>query len=225
MTTGPNDPPADPPNDPPADPPKDPADPPNDPPADPPADPPTDPGFPADTDPKDMEPRQQVAYWKHQARRNEAKARKLGDVDPDQYAEDQAELEKLRRQNMSDREKELADAEARGREAATRDLGPKMVKAAFNAAIGDIDDADERQAVQDTIGALDLAAFITDDGDVDAARVKTVAARISGGTAMGSTGSSSDYGGGRRQSSKPSGLEAGAEMFELSRKRKTGKSA
>jgi hypothetical protein len=182
-------------------------------------------GFPADTKPEDMEPEEQAAYWKHQARRHEKAARKFGDVDPDQFAKDQAELEKLRRESMSDREKELADAEARGRQAATKDLGPKMVRAAFSAAIGDIEDDDEARAVQDTIGALDLAAFITDDGDVDAARVKTVAARITGGTAMGSSGSSSDYGGGRRQSSKPSGIDAGAEMFEISRKRKTGKSA
>jgi hypothetical protein len=221
MADDPTNPPADPPKDPPADPPKKP---PADPPKEPPADPPPE-GFPADTKPEDMEPEEQVAYWKHRARRSEKDARKLGDVDPDQYAKDQAELERLRRESMSDREKELADAEARGRQAATKDLGPKMVRAAFSAAIGDIEDDDEAKAIQDTIGALDLAAFITDDGDVDAARVKTVAARITGGTAMGSSGPSSDYGGGRRQSSKPSGIDAGAEMFEISRKRKTGKSA
>lgn len=207
---------------PPQDPPKQdppPADPPKQdpPPQDPPKQDPPPEGFPVDTKPEDMTQEQQTAYWKHQARRHEQSAKRLGDVTPEQYRAQQDELEKLRRTQMSDSEKALADARKAGREEERKALQPKMVQAAFDAAVGTIDDEDEAKAVKDMVDALDFGSFITDDGAVDTARVQSVAGRITGSAIA--RPATSGYGGGKRQSTKASGVEAGREMFETSRKR------
>lgn len=207
-----------PPQDPPKDePPKD-EPPKQDPPKDEPPkqDPPPE-GFPADTKPEDMTQEQQTAYWKHQARRHEQSAKRLGDVTPEQYRAQQDELEKLRRDRMSDSDKALEDARKAGREEERKALQPKMVRAAFDAAVGTIDDEDEAKAVRDMVDALDFGSFITDDGAVDTARVQSVAGRITGSAIA--RPATSGYGGGKRQSTKASGVEAGREMFEVSRKR------
>lgn len=174
-------------------------------------------GFPADTKPEDMTQEQQTAYWKHQARRHEQSARRLGDVTPEQYKAQKAELEQLRRDKMSDSDKALEDARKAGREEERKALQPKMVQAAFDAAVGTIDDEDEAKAVKDMVDALDFGSFITDDGAVDTARVQSVAGRITGSAIA--RPATSGYGGGKRQSTKASGVEAGREMFETSRKR------
>ena len=174
-------------------------------------------GFPADTAPEDMTQEQQTAYWKHQARRHEQSAKRLGDVTLEQYKAQQTELEQLRRDKMSDSDKALDDARKAGREEERKALQPKMVQAAFDAAIGTIDDEDEAKAVRDMVDALDFGSFITDDGAVDTARVQSVAGRITGSAIA--RPATSGYGGGRRSSTQASGVEAGREMFETSRRR------
>lgn len=117
-----------------------------DPPADPPADPQTDP--PADP------PAQDTTDWKAEARKWEARAKENGKA--------AKELEKTRQAGMSEAEKAIADAEAKGRTAAATDYGEKLAGAELRAAAA-IKGVD-LTALGDLIA---VSKFVGEDGEVD----------------------------------------------------------
>lgn len=83
-------------------------------------------------------------------------------------AEAAKELEQFKRQAMSDTEKAVADAKAAGRLEALADVGGRLAAAEIRAAAaGRLTD---EQLATLTEG-LNLAAFLSDDGEVDQAKV------------------------------------------------------
>lgn len=76
----------------------------------------------------------------------------------------QKELEKLRQASMSEAEKAIAEAEAKGRTAATAEFGKRLAKAAIETA------AAKRNPDYNPAGLdfLDLSKFIGEDGEPDA---------------------------------------------------------
>lgn len=106
------------------------------------------------------------ARWEKRARGNAKKAREY-----DQLA---SELESLRRQNESDLDRAVREAEERGRTAALTETGAERVADAFRVAAAgrDID-------VDDLLDMIDVAKFLGDDGrpdrDAITARVQKLA--------------------------------------------------
>lgn len=82
----------------------------------------------------------------------------------------QSDLEKLRKAQMTEAEKLVAEAETRGRTSALTEIGQRLVRAEFRAqAAGRVDGLD------DLLDDLNLAKFIGEDGEPD---VKAIAARV-----------------------------------------------
>lgn len=74
------------------------------------------------------------------------------------------ELEKVRQASMTETEKATAEAEARGRSAATADFGKRLATSQFDAL------ASKRNPAFDTsemLGLIDLSRFVGDDGEPD----------------------------------------------------------
>lgn len=86
-----------------------------------------------------------------------------------------AELEQHRKASMTEAEKAVAEAEARGRTAAAVDFGKRLARAEFDAQAG------RRNPEYDTAGALellDLSRFVKDDGDLDSKAIKAAVERL-----------------------------------------------
>lgn len=121
----------------------------------------TDKGFPADTPVADMEPLEQVAYWKHNSRKHEnaskAKDTEIETLKAAKTAEpvDVEELTKTIRENLA------------------KENAPSLVAAQFKAAVGGrLDDAALASLVED----LDHTKYLNEDGTVNSKRVSEKAA-------------------------------------------------
>jgi hypothetical protein len=87
----------------------------------------------------------------------------------------QKELEQLRQAQLSDSEKALAEAEARGKAAATTTFGQRLAAARFVA------EAARRNADFDASGVLDdlnLAKYVGEDGEPDDKGIAAVVERL-----------------------------------------------
>ena len=139
-----------------------------DPPPDPDPAPPPDKGYPDGTPVADMSAQEQAAYWKHQARKHETRAKGMSDYD-DLKAK-AAELDKVRAEQMTEQEKAVTAAKAEGRSEATREANEQAAKAILRAALG------ARDVPADTIEKharfVNVAEFIGDDGLDDEALVE-----------------------------------------------------
>lgn len=123
--------------------------------------------FPVDTPVKDMTPEQQVAYWKHQARKHENRARPKNF---DEIVAKAAKFDELAKQQMSDNERAVEEAKAVAFAEGRKALVPSLVRAELRAELphlsaGQLDDLLENVAVE---------KFVTDDG-VDVERVRRFA--------------------------------------------------
>jgi hypothetical protein len=168
---------------------------------------------------------QQAAYWKHHARQHEDRSKAWRDAAGGKTAEElraeREELEKLRNANRTDAEKAVADAKQAGTAEADAKWAPRLAAAEFRAALAHlagVDERDGRDKRDRIIAGINLADYITDSGDVDTDRVQSYAADIAPQTDTGAGGKRIDYGGGRRDQTKTSGLSAGAEMFATRKK-------
>ena len=174
-------------------------------------------GFPADTPVAEMTQEQQLAYWQHQSRKHERRASSRADYD--QLKADSEELARLRAENQTDAERELAEA----REEARREgenLGAQRylrdaVIGRFQRLTG-MDDDETTEAFGDL--GIDPAQFVKDDGEIDVDRITKLAARVaptSGGTQTTSSDPIRDAM--ERQQQKPGGTSGGsiAEMARL----------
>lgn len=109
-------------------------------------------------------PTETVDFWKAQARENEKRAKR--------NASAAKELEKLRASMMSETEKAVDAARAEGRKEATSASGQKLAAAEIKAALTGI--------VPDPGGIaedLNLAKYVTADGDVDLDEVAKLKAK------------------------------------------------
>lgn len=84
------------------------------------------------------------------------------------------QLNALREASMSEAEKAVSEAEARGRSAAAADFGKRLVKSELAAA------AARRNPDYDTAGLdyLDLGRFVSDDGEPDAKAISAAVERL-----------------------------------------------
>lgn len=85
------------------------------------------------------------------------------------------ELETLRRSSMTETEKATAEAEARGRSAATADFGKRLATSQFDAL------ASKRNPGFDTaemLGLIDLSKFVGDDGEPDEKAIATAVEKL-----------------------------------------------
>lgn len=102
----------------------------------------------------------EVEKWKSLARKHEEKAKANADA--------AKELEKVRQQSMTETEKAVSEAFAKGRSEGLSEGGAKVARAEVRAAAAGRLDADQ---VATLLDGLNLAAFLGDDGEVDQAKV------------------------------------------------------
>jgi hypothetical protein len=81
------------------------------------------------------------------------------------------ELKKLQAERMTEAEKIAAEAEQRGRSAALAEVGQRLVRAEFAA-------RSAGRIGADVLDDLNLAKFLTEDGDVDTTAIDKAVARL-----------------------------------------------
>lgn len=87
----------------------------------------------------------------------------------------QTELEQLRKERMSEQERAIADAVAQAKAEAAATYGARLAAAEFRAAAaGRLSD----EQLDTLLSALDLKAFLNDDGEVDTDRVRDYIGKI-----------------------------------------------
>lgn len=176
-------------------------------------------GFPKDTPVAQMTPEQQAAYHLHHSRKHEGRSKEWQSAFPGKTAAeikaivDKAEAD--RRNTLTLDEKTLEDAKAEARTAALAEIGPKAVKSAFDLLLGDMPEQDKAE-VLDT---LDLKKFLTDDNEVDTAKVRAHVARLNPAGKAPHQQRLRDFGAGDRRTDKSSGVKAGRELFADRRKK------
>src|SRR5205085_2890292 len=154
----------------------------------------TDRGFPPTTPWTDMEPAEQVAYWRHQSRKHERTAESRRDYDA--LKADSAELTKLREKNQTAEEKALEDARRQG-----ENLGAeKYLKDAVEGHLrGETGKTAEEVAA--ALKFVDVSAFVGSDGRLDPALISEFAQSLGKSTAgdEGQQQQQQQRGGGIRQ--------------------------
>ena len=177
-------------------------------------------GFPANTPVADMTAEQQAAYWRTQSQKHEGRNKDLLAITGGRYGDDLrnelAAAEAARRDKLSADERAVEDARAQAREEATREFGPRSVRAAFNLLLGDMPQQ-ERDA---EIDLLDLSKFLNSDGDVDTDKVRRLADKIAPAD-KGQGNQPRNYGQGKHTRGQTSGVAAGAEMYAAGRNKST----
>lgn len=178
----------------------------------------TDTGFPANTPIAEMTPEQQVAYWKHQARKHEERAASRADYDDLKAKAEQ--FDKAQRDAETEHEKALREAreaaKAEGRTEALAESRDSTVKALLEGAL-------KARGEQDPASVLKFvttSAFVTDN-QIDHDAITAFADRTAG---KPSGGGKPDMGQGNRGngSTAAKGVSAGADLFAASRgKQKT----
>jgi len=169
-------------------------------------------GYPDATPWRSMEPEQQVAYWRHQARKHEQRAEARSDRDQIRAQLDQALAEQQTDEQKATAEAvEEAVAAARAEERA-RASGALVVAEIRAAAAGKVS-ADRLEAV---LGAVDRASLLT-DGCVDTDKVTALVDALAPDQ---HTKTWPDTGQGRHPSSRTTGVAAGRDLFA---ERRTGK--
>jgi hypothetical protein len=102
----------------------------------------------------------EVEKWKALAKKHEDRAKTNHKA--------VAELESLRASQMTDQDKALAEARTTARAEALREVGAHLVIAEFRAAAAGRLTAEQ---VAELVEDLDMSKYLTDSGEVDAARV------------------------------------------------------
>lgn len=158
-------------------------------------------GFPDKTPIKDMSVEQQAAYWKHQARKHEDTAKARAD-----YESVKAERDQLKQAGMTDAEKAIESARAEGLQAGRAESVKSVTKAKVEAALSRRGLDEKRVAA--IVGPLDHTYFLTDSGEVDAAKVSDYASGFGGGQQW------PDMGQGRRgDHAADKSVDAGRELY------------
>ena len=144
--------------------------------------------FPENTPLSEMTTEEQLAYWKHQARKHEQAYRDLGDVD------ELREMAEIGRNFDEDAIRSAAIAEV------LEERMPDMVREAFRSRAKGIDSRFLEGYLED----MDVTQYVDDDLNVD---VEAITERLE------SFGSQESHGG-YRPHSGPTGVEAGMNMYK-----------
>jgi hypothetical protein len=166
-------------------------------------------GFPENTPVVEMTPAQQAAYYKHQAQKHEDRNKALLAITGGKHGDDLKavfdEYGQLKSASQTDAEKALEDAKKQTR----AEVAIESVRAAFDLVLPDDMPEDKKTSA---LGVLNLAAFLTPDGKVDTAKVKTHAASLAPAKDSGQQQQRRDWGGGNRQTGgQPLGAAGAAE--------------
>lgn len=167
-------------------------------------------GFPQNTPVVEMTLEQQVAYHKHQARKHEERAsaywQATGGKSANEVKAIVIEHGTLRQQSMSEQERAVDQAKAEGR----REGSLSAARTALEFALGHDPEKNDKTSLIDT---LDLSKVLTDSGEVDTAKVRTIAGQFAPAD-KDKGGREFDFGGGDRGNSKAeSGVKAGADRY------------
>jgi DNA-binding helix-hairpin-helix protein with protein kinase domain len=170
-------------------------------------------GFPADTPVAEMTVDQQAAYWKHQSRKHEERARSREDYDA--VKAKAAELDKIREQQMSETEKAVnkarEEALAEGKRQAMTDLSTKYTRAMLETALTTRGRTPEQ--VETLLRHVNFESYVA-NGEPDTDAIAAYADSIAGPVTGGGQVRGPDHGQGNRgQQGKARGLEAGAAMY------------
>lgn len=84
-----------------------------------------------------------------------------------------AERDALKAKHMTEQEKAVAEAEARGKTTASADYGRRLAAAEFKAAV-----AAKGLDLGEALDLIDTSKFVGDDGEVDEAAIKTAVAKL-----------------------------------------------
>lgn len=173
-------------------------------------------GFPENTPRAQMKPAEQIAYDAFHGRKHEQRATEYREAAGGKTAAEVKaafdELATLKQASLTDGERAVETAKAEGRREASLAIAPQM----FDVALAHVDE-DRRAVLIDTI---DLSKVIKEDGTVDTAKVKTIADSLAPAD-KGPGGGRHDFGAGRRGGAVKSGVGAGVDMYQSSRKQKT----
>lgn len=155
-------------------------------------------GFPANTPLTEMTPEQQAAYWKNESKKHQKTAdkwSKLGDYEA--VSQSLTDAEAARQSALTDQEKTVEDARKSGEQTGYSKARDSFAKPAVRAILvaqtrGHAESKEDAETRVDSIlTALDVQAFIGDDGTLDAAKVETFAQSIApkdGGAGSGGSG-------------------------------------
>lgn len=173
----------------------------------------TDKGFPDNTPVAEMTVDQQAAYWKHQSRKHEERARSRDDYDA--VKAKAAELDKIREQQMTEQEKAVTKAReealAEGKRQAAAEVNSKYTRAMLEMALTSRGRNPEQ--VETLLRHVNFESYAT-NGEPDTDAIAAYADSIAGPVTGGGQGRGPDHGQGNRgQQGKATGLEAGAAMF------------
>ena len=112
----------------------------------------------------------------------------------------EAELRKVREASMSEQEKAVAEAEARGRATAMADAGKRLALAEIRAeAAGRV----EQGTLDGFLDYADLSRFVDEQGEPDTKAIAAAVKRLGG-----AGGNAPDFDGGARTTSKPNDMNA-----------------
>lgn len=161
-------------------------------------------GFPANTPVKDMTAEQQAAYWKHKARKHEARAEAARDTV-------KAERDRLKQATMTDDQKAIEQARNEAAEAARTEERAKLLGQVVKAELRGALTAKKIEAarINAALGPIDTKYFLTDSGEVDTDKVTEYADGFApAGTQWPDTGQ------GKRGSNGPAkGVDAGRDLY------------
>lgn len=108
-----------------------------------------------------MSDAERADYWQHYARVHESRLKKSSESD--EYTQKlKAEIAELKQAQMTDTEKAITEAEARGRAEATMTYSQQIAAAELKAALTGVV-ADPNALIED----VNLAKYVTDKGDVN----------------------------------------------------------
>lgn len=125
----------------------------------------TDLGYPEETPLSEMTSEQQIAYWKHKARKHEGRAKDRGD-----YDQLKAELDQLKTERMSESEKAVEEARKEGRAEAAGEYSTKMVDVALRTALEAR--GIEAKEIDSKLSYVDLAKFLDNNRELDSDKVQ-----------------------------------------------------
>lgn len=163
-------------------------------------------GFPANTPLKDMTAEQQAAYWKHKARKHEARASAAAD-----YDDIKAERDRLKQATMTDDQKTIEQARNEAADAARVEERSKLLGQVVKAELRGALTAKKIEAarINAALGPIDTRYFLTDSGEVDTDKVAEYADGFApAGTQWPDTGQ-----GKRGFNGSAKGVDAGRDLY------------
>lgn len=179
-------------------------------------------GFPLHTPTDQMTDAQKAAYWRHESKKHQKDAErwsKLGDFETVKKALDDAE--KARQASLSEQEKAVENARKEGETTGFERARDQFAKPALTAILvartkgSQEKEEDARARVKNAVEALNVTAFLDENGELDAEKVETFAQSLAPSGGNGSAGGGDPLAAAlRRQGSAPQGHAGSVAAME-----------